>query len=106
MLGNCTEHDPDLWFQEMPIGVASRTKMRELSNNTKMAIQICETCPIKAQCLEEGMKEENLPYGVWGGLMAGERLMSTGKVKDDYHKTMEEWKAFHFYERLQSMVTI
>ena len=88
----------------MPVGFASRTKIQELSNNTKKAIQICETCPIKAQCLEEGMKEENIPYGVWGGLMAGERLMSAGKVKDDYSKTMDEWKAFHLLERIRQSV--
>ena len=100
MLGNCSKYDPDLWFQEMPVGFASPRKMQELSKTIKMAIDICDTCPIKAQCLEEGMKEENISYGIWGGLMAGERLMSTGKSKDDYTKNTDEWKAFHLLERL------
>lgn len=100
MLGNCTKYDPDLWFQEMPKGHVSQRTMRDLSSNIKMAIQICDTCPIKAQCLEEGMKEENIPYGIWGGLMAGERLTSVGKTKDDYSVYSEEWKAFRLLERL------
>lgn len=104
MIGNCTKYDPDLWFQELPVGFTTLTKMQALSNNTKQAIKICETCPIKAQCLEEGMKEENISYGVWGGLMAGERLMSTGKVKDDYTKTTEQWKALYFLERVKEYI--
>jgi hypothetical protein len=88
----------------MPVGFATRTKMQALSNNTKQAIQICDTCPIKTQCLEEGMKEENISYGVWGGLMAGERLMSTGKTKDDYTKTTEQWKALYFLERVKEYI--
>ena len=100
MLGNCSKYDPDLWFQEMPVGFASQRKMQELSNNINTAIKICGTCPIKAQCLEEGMKEENIAYGIWGGFMAGERLRSTGKTKDEYSVYSEEWKAFRLLERL------
>lgn len=100
MLGLCREYDPELWFPEMPVGLAGRHKMRVLRDNTNKAVEICAACPIKAECLEEGMKEENLPYGIWGGLMAGERIMRTGRNREDYHKTTEEAKAIDLFHKL------
>jgi hypothetical protein len=40
----------------------------------KYAINMCGRCPIQKDCLEEGMKPENLAYGIWGGLLAGQRI--------------------------------
>lgn len=35
------------------------------------AKKICETCPVRPQCLAHAMKHDE--YGVWGGLTANER---------------------------------
>jgi hypothetical protein len=100
MLGLCREYDPEMWFPEMPVGFAGKSKMIALRDATNRAIEICGTCPIQAQCLDEGMKDENLAYGIWGGVMAGERLMRTGKNREDYHKTTEEAKAIDLFHKL------
>ena len=46
---------------------------------TAQSIVICKGCPVKNECLKEGMKRENLEDfidagNVWGGLMTSERL--------------------------------
>jgi hypothetical protein len=79
MIGSCTNHpNPDLWFSEFDnewtAGRPSRAKTAQMVENTIAAINICSSCPVRSECLEEGMKPENLEYGVWGGLMAGERM--------------------------------
>ncbi len=33
-------------------------------------------CSVKDLCLEEGMRKDNLEHGVWGGVMAGERMLA------------------------------
>lgn len=35
------------------------------------AILVCKRCPVRAECLEDGLWEE---HGVWGGLTRDERL--------------------------------
>ena len=79
----CAEHDdPELWYSEGDIGNKNGGDMQKRSAEymarTHQAIQICNACPSKATCLEEGMRKENLDWGVWGGLMAGERLVLSG----------------------------
>jgi hypothetical protein len=74
----CANHpDPDLWHYESSL----LQDERELAEwRTAEAISICNTCPVKAQCLEEGMKQENMLIfnaiegTIWGGKMLGERL--------------------------------
>lgn len=73
----CAGHpDPDLWHYES----STKHDERELTTwRIAEAKLICEECPVKAQCLEEGLKPENLEaYGIiqgsiWGGRMLGER---------------------------------
>ena len=69
--------DPDAWFVDY--GSASDIDVWRLS----VATQICETCPIKARCLEAGMDQHELNWGLWGGLLPGERILlklrGTGK---------------------------
>ena len=75
--------DPDLWHYE-----SSHMKdERELSAwRIAEAKLICGECPVKAQCLEMGLQEENLitynliDGSIWGGLMLGERLNIRDKV--------------------------
>ena len=44
-------------------------------DNTLKAIKICGNCPVQEKCKQLGMLPENLEHGVWGGTMAGERLL-------------------------------
>lgn len=89
MRGSCTDSKtPDLWFPESvePTTNSDKTYMRRVEvmiNNSRQALAICAECPIKEPCLAEGMREENLEHGIWGGTMAGERLLLAGIVELD-----------------------
>lgn len=79
MRGSCSTHpQPDLWFPEQPQGRPSNAKRKLLADKVMLAIAICEGCPVKQACLDEGMKIENIEHGIWGGLMAGERILLSG----------------------------
>ena len=103
--GLCEGHeDPDLWFPELPIGTPTLTKILALSERMKKAIAICDICPFKAECKEEGMKEENLPNGIFGGMMAGERLVEAGVMLQDVNSRGLEARAFHLMTRMTPLV--
>lgn len=56
----CLGVDPEAFF-----------KTREKGFETRQTINTyCVPCPVRAECLEEGMKED---MGVWGGTTANER---------------------------------
>lgn len=78
--GACSYHpNPDLWFPEYERGgKPSNAERRLLAKRSLMAISICNSCPIQDECLEEGMKDENLENGIWGGMLAGERILMAG----------------------------
>ena len=79
MIGLCTGHpNPDLWYPEQPQGRPSNAKRKQLAEQVMLALAICQECPVRQQCLDEGMRPENLDYGIWGGLMAGERIVLSG----------------------------
>lgn len=89
--GLCVGHpDPDLWHYESSIF----SDERELAEwRTAEAKRICRDCPVKAQCLQEGLKQENMLIfdgtegTVWGGMMLGERLkVRTGRITYKYRK--------------------
>jgi hypothetical protein len=45
------------------------------------AISLCRICPVKQQCLEEGMEPRNIEFlggwgTIWGGLLMSERALS------------------------------
>ena len=76
----CREHDdPDLWYSEGEVGAGrgGNMEIKVIKNmeRSRQAIDICNACPSKSTCLAEGMRKENLDWGIWGGLMAGERLL-------------------------------
>jgi hypothetical protein len=76
VLGNCYKDDnPDAWFPEAPRGAQTPAKMEALGRETSRAIILCNACPKKEPCLEEGMKPKNLSYGIWGGRLSGERIL-------------------------------
>jgi len=80
MKGLCSTHpNPDMWFpEEQPLqrkgGRPSRAKHQKQMENALKAIAICNHCPVRARCLEEGMREENIEHGIWGGMLAGDRI--------------------------------
>jgi len=83
MIGLCTTHeDPDLWYPEgeQSVGRPNRYAHVRKVERALTAIAICNSCPTRPACLTEGMKEENIEHGIWGGLLAGERiLLSRGR---------------------------
>jgi hypothetical protein len=80
--GACAGHeDPDLWFSDttdsigpgrMPAG-----KSKEMITRSLIALAICKNCPIQEQCLQEGLKDEHIDNGIWGGKLSGERIQMT-----------------------------
>ena len=96
MIGLCTTHEnPDLWFEdsgdlaERRLGSKNpNLKFKIRVENMKEAISICNKCPISTDCLTEGMKENNLDYGIWGGTLPGERI----QLSDTPHKFSTERK--------------
>ncbi len=79
MKGTCSTHpNPDLWFPEQPAGKPTNAKRKLLADKVMIAIGICNGCPVKEQCLAEGMKPENLEHGIWGGTLPGDRIIASG----------------------------
>ena len=102
IVGTCATHiDPDMWFPEFTAGPITENRARAMAWQVKDAVDLCNACPIKIQCLSEGMKNENIDHGIWGGLTAGERLLSTGRVRGDYAIQSDKGKAIDFYERIK-----
>jgi hypothetical protein len=58
--------------------------MIALASETRRAIAECYACPNQAECLDEGMLPKNLSYGIWGGRLAGERLIMADEQGIDY----------------------
>jgi hypothetical protein len=117
IVGNCTnDKNPDWWFPELPTGAPSDETMKALADQTNYALQLCASCPAKEECLAEGMKTEqmergiegwgNLPYGIWGGLMAAERLEIAGIKREHYppRSRAVPVRAFDLYRNLQRQV--
>lgn len=79
---SCSSHpDPDLWHYENSI--YDDEKQLQVLRSVE-AIQICQTCPVKLECLAQGMEEENIIWSIggvgtiWGGLLASERARKSG----------------------------
>ena len=92
MMGLCTDYkEPDLWFSDTPKNSKSGKPTKELSNgmvnDALRALAICNKCPVIEACLVEGMKPENLPHGIWGGILAGERLIIAGATLNTVQRT-------------------
>ena len=97
MKGLCDGHEtPDLWFPDLPQGRRTNATDERIKQETRTAIRMCGKCPIRDECLELGMMEENLPYGIWGGVTAGERLMLAGKDIASYPPFSSEKIAYNF----------
>ena len=66
---------PDWWYPETGNSVSN-----EDVEITSMALNVCDHCPIRMQCLEVGMQGNDLRWGIWGGLLSGERLALTDRA--------------------------
>jgi hypothetical protein len=88
MNGLCTgDVNPDLWFSNTV-------------NNAVRALTICSYCPAVVECKAEGMKPDNIDYGVWGGSLAGERLLEAGEPISNEHRTIAVAFAIKVRERV------
>lgn len=101
MIGNCTGHpEPDMWFPEIPRGRPTITSTVELAGKVNEAIKLCQSCPSMIECGVEGSKPENLPYGIWGGILAGERLLELGVDRSSFKNYSPEVSAIDMFNRL------
>lgn len=85
MIGLCTDYfEPDIWFPETASkAMSGATGFYRPSTEYRVqvsleAILLCDVCPTKASCLVEGMREENINHGIWGGMMVSERRRVAG----------------------------
>jgi hypothetical protein len=102
MIGNCNnDANPNAWFPEIPQGRLSERTALKIATETQRALALCESCPKKAECLEEGMENGNLGFGIWGGMLAGERVMLSGKT---FAKLSDQDKALTSYRVLAPLV--
>ena len=85
--GLCVKHDdPDLWFAgevdltdpSSSVNTNSQATKLEVEKAIK-ALYICDNCPAKDNCLELGKRGEQIYFGIYGGTMAGERLLMVGR---------------------------
>lgn len=73
--------DPDLWHYENT-GWDDEQELQAL--RSVQAIEVCLDCPVKAQCLAQGMEEENIfsasggSGSIWGGHLTSERAIKAG----------------------------
>jgi hypothetical protein len=102
LVGNCTgSKTPDDWFPELGSGQISERRLTEFKGTIAYAVDMCNSCLIKDECLAEGMKRDNLPFGIWGGKLPGQRLHMAGFTKDDFVSTDTEiGRAFKLIELL------
>ena len=69
----CTQvSDPDIMFSY------DKSMSTEQLNELRLALQLCDGCPLKAECLELGMQGEDIYWGIWGGLFPAERKALKG----------------------------
>ena len=102
IIGNChKDSNPDAWFPDVPQGARSERSTAKLVAETRRALALCNSCPKKAECLEEGMEHENLGFGIWGGMLAGERVMLSGET---FTKLSDQGRALISYRVLAPLV--
>ena len=90
--GRCNGYpDPDLWHYEN--SMYDDIQQLEVLRSVQ-AIELCNQCPVRAQCLEQGLEQENiLTVGgvgsIWGGFLTGERALMAG-LKDTHNSYTQE----------------
>lgn len=64
----CFGYDPEMFFPE-PEMIKSRTTAM-----AQAAIDICNVCPVRQQCLRNAVAED-IRFGIWGGLTSKQRTV-------------------------------
>jgi hypothetical protein len=63
--------DRDLFFGPEPEGLTQGQHQSRVKSDALVAkVRYCDECPVRAECLEEGLFDE---FGVWGGYGPDER---------------------------------
>lgn len=107
LIGNCTNHpEPDLWFPELGQGPVTPNRVQRLADKVNEALRLCRTCPVKDKCLESGMQEEDLQFGIWGGRLAGQRLLDSGYNREEHSLYNESGRAVKLYEILEPLLEV
>ena len=77
----CRQYDPDTWFidDKHPL---DETDIALLT----LALTVCNRCPLRLECLALGLKDEDMPFGIWGGTLPGERYLMTGNTHFQHHQ--------------------
>ena len=63
----CAQTEPEAFFPDK-------------GGTTRPAKAVCMACPVRAECLQEALDNEE-PFGVWGGLSERERRKLLGKTE-------------------------
>lgn len=75
---SCSNHpDPDLWWYQ-----SYRHEDEQQLQILRMAeaLSICNDCPVRELCLNDGLKDENIiPGSIWGGMLNYERRVLRNK---------------------------
>lgn len=69
----CIQFDPEMWFT-----VDDAMNLTAIMEETTTALKLCNECPLREKCAVEGLQYDNIRYGIWGGLLAGERMDMAG----------------------------
>ena len=69
---------------EVGRGRPTPSRLIPLGKEAGRAIALCNSCPKQEECLDEGMKPENLAFGIWGGMLAGQRIAMAKEQGLDY----------------------
>lgn len=77
----CATIDPELWWLD---DESLRIK-GEILDQLKLALTVCNRCPVADKCLELSLNE-NDEWGIWGGYLAGERFELRGKTTKIYQR--------------------
>lgn len=87
----CKDHpNPDLFWYDYP-RPDDRAGREETILQVYVALGYCETCPVRKECLAEGLKTDNLHSGsIWGGLLYSQRKrIAKKRIDARYYK--EDW---------------
>jgi WhiB family redox-sensing transcriptional regulator len=70
----CRGHSSDLFFPPDPLDDEDEDgpRRRETRRMYRQAIRICNSCPVRQECLDYALDFPE-PYGMWGGLTRPER---------------------------------
>lgn len=66
---SCAGIDVEFFFPERGIGRSTMTDER-LSEETRRALKVCASCPVRKECLDYGLEDD---YGIFGGLLPRQR---------------------------------